>query len=97
MNKKQILAKVRALLSNNPMLSLRSYSNKNDEPAFSIFGFEVFNTAQLPQDAKELLLSIKSIGKNASYAYDQSKGEGSIYVGPVTSKEASDDDILNVL
>lgn len=98
MNKKQILAKIKALLAQFPMLNLSCYENSNTEPAFSIFGFEAFTQAQLPQEAKDLILNIKKSGRNASYLFDNQKLEGSIYVGPSSAKAtASDEDILNVL
>ena len=97
MSKKEILAKIKTLLANNPLLDHATYVNKHGKDAYSIFGFEATTTAQLPQEAKDVISAIRSTGKNATYTYDNSKGEGSIYVGPKSSKAITDDSILNVL
>ena len=92
--KKQLISQVEKLLGLKgfEMLKLVSYKNKNNAKASSIFGFEARDVASLPQEAKDIIITGRKLGLDASYsAPDINNDEGSIYLGPSTDDKTVGD------
>ena len=96
--KEQLVSTIESLLKANPLMNHSSYKNKNDEAAFSIFGFEATSVSNLPQTAKDVIKLAKEAGHNCSYSPpSRFNEEGSIYIGPVSKQKVSVSDGIGLL
>ena len=88
--KAKLTSLIESLLKKNEMLTFNAYLDKNKNKAFSIFGFEIDSKSNLPQTAKDIIITARKLGKSASYSPpDRFNDEGSIYIGTPSTNDST--------